>query len=361
MSNRVLYEKNYTIYTLKFFAIVSVIGIHASPFLNSDNEFLRSLGVGMKLYFRCAVPLFFICTGYLFYNNLKKYGISYVKKYIIRIFNILITAIFICLAYYFTKIMFFEDNFIEKFKEVILYFISNMKFLYYGYGDYGMYHLWYLYALIYIMPIIYLFTKRIKLLLSISLVLNIIGVIIQTQYVSYKTRDAIMFGLLYVTLGYYICENEIKIKTFIDKINKKFLILTIFVLGLMQLIEGMLVKYFFSGGGDYFIMTLPFSISIFLLAIRNKNIFKNCFINELGKASLGIYIIHVMVINIIEILGYKLYTNFNKSLIYNILIIPIVLLISYNLYKGFMYFKNMILDNKNLIHKDYNLTNDSKA
>ena len=65
-------SRNYSLDFMKFFCITAIICINLAPFSGSK------LGIIINTLCRVAVPLFFICSGYLFLSKLSK---DYSKKY----------------------------------------------------------------------------------------------------------------------------------------------------------------------------------------------------------------------------------------------------------------------------------------
>lgn len=330
-------KRNCSIDTLKFFASLFVVGIHTEPFLNVNNKYINFIGIILNSVFRVAVPIFFMSSGYLLYKKINRGNVKYLFKYIKGILKVLIIAIAFHLIYFLIKkkMLFGGDIFLEI-KNIIIYFSSNISSLYYGYDDYLMYHLWYLFSLIYIVPIIYLFINKLNILLIISGLLNLSGVILGLLNINRSFRDALFFGLFYVTVGCYISKNEYIIKEKLKFINLKKLFITIIIFLIFQFIEVLLQKNLFKVNLDYFIMTIPASIVIFLLCIKDRNILRNTIINRIGEDSVGIYVIHVVIKDVIQLMCIIINEKIMATITWNIILTPLVFIISYLVYKLYL-------------------------
>ena len=205
----------------------------------------------------------------------------------------------------------------------------KFKNIYYGIDSGGMFHLWYLFSIIYIVPIIYIFKNKINKLLIISLIINLLGILIQVINLNIYVRDALFYGLFYFTLGYSINTNELTVLNKISNINTKSLLKLLLLFNITQIIES-----FIFNGITYSISTMIITFIIFIICIRHKDVLKDSLINKFGSLSLGVYIIHPMIIDIIYLLVNKFkLTNIEYSILCNLLLTPVVFLISLYLYK----------------------------
>ncbi|WP_294368317.1 hypothetical protein [uncultured Clostridium sp.] len=110
-------------------------------------------------------------------------------------------------------------------------------------------------------------------------------------------------SLFYCTLGMYLKTKEDIIKKKLkNKINWIY-ILFIFLFILTSLIERFIYDSAFIKTGDIYISTIPLSILIFVLCIT-KIKEKDNMICRVGRKSFGIYVVHIGVINIVNILLY---------------------------------------------------------
>lgn len=118
-----------------------------------------------------------------------------------------------------------------------------------------------------------------------------------------------------------------------NKINTIY-ILFILLFTLTSLIERFIYDSVFIKTGDIYVSTIPLSILIFVLCITRRKE-KDNMLCRVGRKSFGIYVIHIGVINIVNILLYKVgMLQFTSTIIWQIIgtfIILILSLISYNI------------------------------
>lgn len=352
-----LNQRNYSLDSLKFFCILGVICIHTYPFGGMEFDFMGSeyLGIILNTIVRVCVPLFFICSGYLFYNRCNK---EYTKKYAINLIKVLLIWSVIYISYSICmQIISNLFNGREIFYGIVKY-LSTFKLidLYYAQGIVH-YHLWYLSAIIIVIPILYCIIKKdlLERFLKISIVLNIIGVLVPvfiSNNLWFRVRDGIFFGLFYCILGACINKYEYKFKEKIEEVCKfKYIAIIIFLFG-ASIVERYIYLSIFKGAGDYFISTIPLSILIFGLCLVNTELFKGTIINKLGKYTLGIYVIHPLIINIISLVLFKL--NIDKvsnTIVWQIVYTPMILIVSYITYNFIQKIKILNLFSKNSIYK----------
>ena len=125
-----------------------------------------------------------------------------------------------------------------------------------------------------------------------------------------------------------MCDNEVFIRSKISKISQMNLIFLLFISNIIEILEAYLMT-----SRTYYFSTILVSISIFLIIIKNKNILKNSYINQIGKDCLGIYLIHVMVLDTIYLFIIKLnLSNLTNGVIWQIMITPVVFIISWRIY-----------------------------
>lgn len=304
-------NKNLTIDYIKLLAIYLVICIHC----------YSNLSIFMKTFSLCAVPFFFIASGYFLKNitlEKLKHRINYIFK-LVLISNLLY-FIFRCIQ---TLLGFNIDwNGIISLKSLLNFFIlNNSPFA-------G--HLWFLsamlYSLIYIYMYIYqnekyfLFNKYlILILITFGLILGRYSVLLfHYNYNFLYTRNFLFEGIPLLLIGNYIYHNQDKILS----INENYINASLFVVTLLAILERFLFVYYnVDANGWCYITTIFLSILIFFYAIK-KTIFKHTkflsiFNNlNISKICLYIYIVHVLFIDIFSfifkhsILYYKMKSIF---------------------------------------------------
>ena len=319
---------------MKFFCIVAIVCIHLAHFSGSR------LGIIINTLCRVALPLIFICSGYLF---LSKFSKEHGKKYFYKMLKLFIISNIL----YLVLLIFINILFHNGIRSTIYYYFSNLKIKDFYYGD-GLieFHLWYLTAMVLIVPILYFTVKYnlINKMLILSGILNILGIFIYNSGHLKNNRDIIFFALFYCTLGMYLNSREEIIKEKLkNKINWIY-ILFIFLFTLTSLIERFIYDSAFIKTGDIYISTMPLSILIFILCIikvkENDNIF--C---KIGRKSFGIYVIHIGAINIVNIFLYKVgMLPFISTTIWQIIGTPIIMILSLISYNILIFINGKIID-----------------
>ncbi|MGZ9817685.1 acyltransferase family protein [Peribacillus simplex] len=335
-------ERNNAIDFIKFFAIFSVVVIHVFP---------RDSQIGLFILdnvSRFAVPFFFTATGYLFGKKiiLTRESIDYFKRYIIKILKLYLCWLFFYMMYDVLILYKVATDAPKEFEQYINQF-SFLDLVYYGTGTSG-YQLWFLTAIIWSVIILFGFFKfkKVKLLLIISLILNLLGLFGQSYSMFYdfplSTRDALFIGLFYTTLGFFFAYNNFFEKS--KSITNKTYLLLIFIFFTVQVVEGYVLDKVLSGSyGEYFISTIFLTTFLFLFALNNKALGKDLFITKVGGRALGIYIVHVVFINIFDLILSAVKMEYiSDNLFLKLFETLLIISISYISYDLLQYFKRRL-------------------
>lgn len=338
-------NRNYSLDFMKFFCITAIVCIHLAPFSGSK------LGIIINTLCRVALPLIFICSGYLF---LSKFSKEHSKKYFYKMLKFFIISNIL----YLVLLIFINILFHNGIRSTIYYYFSNLKIIDFYYGD-GMieFHLWYLTAMVLIVPILYFTVKYnlINKMLILSGILNILGIFIYNSGHLKNNRDVIFFALFYCTLGMYLkIKEEIIREKLKHKINWIY-ILFILLFTLTSLMERFVYDSVFIKTGDVYISTIPLSILIFVLCIT-KIKEKDNILCKVGRKSFGIYVVHIGVINVFNIFLYKVgMLQITLTTIWQIIGTPIILILSLISYNILIFINDKIIgsiENK-IINKRY--------
>ncbi|MES1040179.1 acyltransferase [Peribacillus simplex] len=335
-------ERNSAIDFIKFFAILCVVVIHVFP---------RDSQIGLFILdnvSRFAVPFFFTASGYLFGKKMihKRDSFDYFKRYIIKILKLYLCWLFFYMMYDVLILYKVASDVPKEFVQYINHF-SFLDLIYYGTGTSG-YQLWFLTALIWSVIILFVFLKlkKVKLLLSISLILNLLGLFGQSYSMFYEfplsTRDALFIGLFYTTLGFFFADDKFFEKS--KSITNKTYLLLIFIFFTFQVVEGYLLDKILSGShGEYFISTIFLTAYLFLFALNNKTWGKDLFITKVGGRALGIYIVHVVFIDIFDlILSAVKMNHISDNLLLKLFETLLIITMSYISYDLLQYFKRRL-------------------
>ncbi|MGG1638201.1 acyltransferase [Paenibacillus sp. NRS-1760] len=337
-------ERVYSIDYIKFFAIFAVVIIHTTTV---DTQ----LGLILNTISRFAVPFFFVASGYLVGQKLLKSnidGLSYVKKYLMKTTKIFGSWLLIYVVYdLLISTLVNLQNGKDVQQGIINYFNEGFNVLnifYYGTFSSG-YQLWFLPALIWSTIIVFLFHKlnQIKLLLVISLLLNLVGLFGQAYSgvwsfsIPISTQDTLFFGLFYTSLGFFIAKYYQAVKL---KLSNWTYAVLIFVFLSLQISE----SWMLDSPSGYFISTIFLTISIFLFVLNNKPLGQNALISKIGSQSLGIYVMHVLVISLINFgLSTLNLSAVKEMVLFEILFAPVVFVISYFAYNVLQKLKYMVV------------------
>lgn len=291
-------QRNESIDSLRIIAAGLVVALHA-PFPDVLNWFIEPISRG-------AVPCFFMISGFLSYKADIHENILKIKKQIRNILHILFwmwSAYFLwrSLIEYLGGNSFFKlcIQFIDY--EVILRLVVFNKP---NAVDYA----WYLLALIYLL-IIYLVVVKYKKIycLYFFILPCMIGYFILGKYSMfffgnelnyYIARNFLFDGFPFFMIGVLFAEK----KKWVCIVKNKILIIGAIFSYLLVLIEkSILIKFGYYIETHHYVFTAVFVVFVFAIFLKNPQI-KLGKLSFIGKRhSLNIYIIHLYVIDIIEI------------------------------------------------------------
>lgn len=285
---------------------------------------------------RCAVPIFFIITGYYFPTMIKANFWKHIKK---------LTIMLLCSSALYC-IWEFQQHFRDK--NLVLWLTQTFNYehiinwLYFGEDLFG-FHLWYFYAVLIGLIIFYLAKKNNKS----KLLYKMTPFLLLTYYCGNFTnlphfyfRNFLFMGIPCMMIGRMIGEN--KDKTFIFLSIKKYIWLYSSISLLMIYIEACLIGnlYHDNGTRDMYIFTIPFILPFFYFALKNSNFGEKTWIAKIGKNySAYIYIFHIIAANILAHFS-KSDTSEIKNIYTPILVFLISLLASVFLQRLLQYKKN---------------------
>lgn len=225
-------QEYFAIDFFRFIASLFIIAIHYPPF--ADVSYALSGGFS-NILCRIAVPFFFITSGYFLGNKVldSQKTISYIKK-LIKLY-LIYTVIYLPASIN----GYLQSGYSNK--EIAIKYVRGLFIS----GSYN--HLWYFLALIVSVILLYLIVNKLKFsdktLLLIGAVLYTVGVLgcvfkadllkvgflkgfLEAYFeIFVDTKNGVFFGLLFVSIGYYISKYK-------DKFcaeNKYFMLLILFL------------------------------------------------------------------------------------------------------------------------------------
>lgn len=310
---------------LKCLCAFLVICIHV-PFPEYINFWILPLT-------RVAVPIFFMITGYFYIDVINK------KKENRQIKNVLLITVFANVLYFLWNFLLciINGTYVEYLSSVFsVRALTN--FIFFNESPFG-YHLWYLSALLYTLVVYKIFIKinyvKVVLclcpfLLAMDLILGKYSLLLFGREFSYLlVRNWLFVGIPYVALGMLIRRFAVSL----NRISDALLLFSIVSFSGLTLLEKFLLIYFDANAiRDHYINTTFLACAVFVYFVKCTE--KSSFVLRVGryigrKNTLGIYIIHPMIITILEIVSVKMNVNFINIL--NPIIVFILSVISINI------------------------------
>lgn len=294
-------RRNLTVDFAKYIASLSIIAIHTGLFADVHPELYF---VVVQIISRMAVPFFAVCTGYFLASKLETDGVQTNSA----------------------------DVFVKYCKKIVLmYFVWTMLYLIYSlptwistgwfsawaFVDYSIgaclngshYHLWYLLSLIYAVPCFYVCVRWIqsKHLIVVSAVLYAIKVLMygyrnytpalmQRLFALFDRFGGLTSGVFLVLplllLGAYICRSKYK--------NPKYNVYGFIISLILLMIEAVWLSWSGQTNVSFIVFTYPTAYFLFSIIKDAKINLSGKVCQILGGASLIIYCVHPMAIEILH-------------------------------------------------------------
>lgn len=305
---------------IKILACVMVVALHSIS-SGVKNGIYKP---GLWLYYlgTFAIPLFLMVTGYL---QLKKDSVNF--RYILKkIISVLIIVLVWTVSIFLVKKILHTES-----KSFLTETVGSL----FQKGSFS--HFWYLGSLImiYIMlPVLQKMykSKFFKYYIAIFIVLNIVSDVLIIYF--YNKYGFVFKNNIIQTFRIWIWVLYFLIGGFINKINnkimllseKKLIVLTIICIALTLLYEIKLSNMLYGNmyAESFYSSPLVIITSILIFVTISKFRFKNIAISKISSLTMGVYIIHLLVLSIINrIMPF----NNNYFLVLNFLITFIVSLL----------------------------------
>lgn len=240
---------------------------------------------------RCAVPIFFVITGYYYPMMVEKGNLwRHIRKLLVMV--LCSSALYGVVE---VQHMIRHDTFQE--------WISNtfklrpiLRMIAYDYDLFAM-HLWYFYAVLYDLVIFYFADKwkLIKYLQYAALLLLFLFFIGNFAPWYMKLRNFLFMGLPCMMIGRLVGEKKDFVFSFLAR--KQYLLLYTSIFLFLIVIEMAVYNSLYGGLGirEMFIFTLPFILPWFYWALRNPTFGEESVFATIGrKYSAYIYIFHIL-------------------------------------------------------------------
>ena len=280
---------------LKCLAAFLIVCIHI-PFKGEFGKLVVSVS-------RCAVPIFFMITGFFYQQKVEK---NQENKQIIKVLKLCIMSNLLFFGYTLAISIFKHENIMLN-----IFNLKNlMKLIFLNESPFAA-HLWYLNALLYVLIIMKFINKYNKykvlyiitpFLLLTDLIFGKYSLLIFGKEFNYLlVRNFLFVGIPYFSIGSFI-NRKIDYKK-CEKYAKYIFLLAVFF-ALTTILEKLIIVHFNAEPTrDHYISTTFLAISLFLYFLQYKNeksrILK--YVANIGRSySSIIYIVHPIFINIFD-------------------------------------------------------------
>ncbi len=267
-----------SLYVLKAICAFIVVMIHTPPLETYVDSSILTPFVFI------GVPIFYMITGYFLYHVDEKKVADRALKSVTKV---LIAIVLLNLLYLIPLVMKSKFPF-HSIQDVWDWCLTGMKIE-------GVF--WYLNALLYALMVFFMiFRFHLGRYINIFLLLVPLGILVGryafllgADRAIYSEFNAIWLALPYITLGYWLRQNENKLLRF----RWEIIALISFALSALEVF---VVNYYFSGFWGRYLFTPILSISLFMWCLQNKSWGANSFIAKIGRDySGGIYYYHKIV------------------------------------------------------------------
>jgi len=288
-------QRNNTLDVIKTVCTFMVVFIHAG-----ENS---SLATYTKAICTCAVPFFFLVSGYYLSLNISAGKTEYIHRQLKKIGVLFITSNIIYAVCVSVLMLLFHDD-LSGFWKRALSGGSMIDFLLFNNSPFA-YHLWYIGALLYAFVFYSLMSVRKKqpgksigylpFLLILAIVTGVYSdLFFKRSFPIYISRNFISIGIPSIAIGYML-------HSAINKYHRlrKYALLSVLVLAVSVMLERFILHH--SGilsTGSIFIATLPLAVSIFVFAATDERGYSASIMKALAdigrRDSANIYIYHLL-------------------------------------------------------------------
>lgn len=256
---------------------------------------------------RFAVPFFFVISGYFF-------GIKVRNGYSVGLTSIILVKrlLLIFFAWSFIYVIPYDVNIIYKYGILKASYIhlhslisKPINFIFVGTSSYE--HLWFLVALIASILITSFFIKHgmFTTLITTALALYIVGVLASSYsrtpigiHINFNTRNGPFLGTLFFVSGYCLSKN----------VPSLFYGVYLLCIGIiMHFSEIYYLNKLYGGAAyyDYVFGTYFMGLGVAIIAFSNHKLLRNYRLANIGKLTLGVYLIHMIFVDLLGSISYS--------------------------------------------------------
>ena len=88
--------------------------------------------------------------------------------------------------------------------------------------------------------------------------------------------------------------------------------------------------------------TIFITLILFAITLKNNDLLKNSKVNKVGLASLGIYLVHPLIIDFLYLVMYKGGVDVSHTILWQFCLTPFVFVISFGVYKFLLKFSRAV-------------------
>ncbi len=317
-----------------------VVFIHAAEY--------NRLGTYFRVISTCAVPFFFLISGYYLSLNISAGKMDYLSRQLKKMWKLFIFTNLLYALFISALILIFHDD-LAGFWKKSLSIKSIIIFLVFNQSPFCN-HLWYIGAQLYVLIIFALFIMKNKFktiviympyLLFGNIVMGIYSkVFLNHSFPIYVARNFIGVGIPFIAIGYMLPVVIGK-----NRHLHKYVLPSIIIFSMAIILERLILyRLDLLSTGDVFIMTVPFTVSMFIFAATDEHAHSSLIMKilaDIGRYdSANIYIYHMIYISILK------YISISKNIIYIYSKPFLIFVLALALSKGLRFTKSHFLKHK---------------
>jgi surface polysaccharide O-acyltransferase-like enzyme len=333
-------QRNNALDIAKAICTLMVVFLHAG-----ENNAVETY---FKVICTCAVPFFFLVSGYYLSLNVSVGKTEYASRQLKKIGELFIISnvlYAICIS---ILMLIYHDDLVGFWKKCLTC-ESIFNFFILNESPFG-YHLWYIGSILYVLFIFNILISKNKincvitympLFLILALGLGIYSkVIFKNDFPIYVSRNFIHVGIPSIAIGYMLP----------SVLNKKqhlhrYAWLSIIVFSMAIVVERFILhRLGYMSTGSIFILTVPLAVSIFIFAATDETVHSSPMMKilaDIGRYdSANIYIYHMIFILVLE------YISISKNMIYIHSKPLLIFVLALALSRGLQFAKSRVLASK---------------
>ncbi len=301
----------------------------------------------IKIICTCAVPFFFLVSGYYLSLNVTAGKTDYISRQLKKIGELFITSNLLYAIFTSILMLIFHDD-LAKFWREALSLKSIINFIVLNESPFA-YHLWYIGAFLYVLFVFGILICKHKknviaympLLLILAMILGVYSkFFFKHGFPIYLSRNFITVGFPSMAIGYML-PTVLNRKQHLNR----YALLSILVFSMAIAMErfiyyrlGILSK------GSIFIMTVPLAVSVFMFAATDEHIHSSSVMKilaDIGRYdSANIYVYHMLFILILK------YVHSTENAICNHGVPLLVFVLALAFSRGLQFAKSCLLKRK---------------